>query len=661
MQNMAAPDQSPLLAAVLENTDGPMFSLDLRYRYTGFNRAHAAGMKRLYGAEIEIGHEMAEYMTNAADWQFIRAKITEAMEGKKFMASTCLGNAELTRRYVAFFFTPARDEQGTVSGVVVIAHIIAGHLAELDAAVQTLQLSLESAAASIVITNTQGNIEYVNAKFSEITGYSQQECLGKNPRLLKDPDKPSHEYQDLWATITGGRTWKGIFRNVKKDGSFYWEAASISPVFDPDGEIIRFVAVKEDITERYLAEMALKASEKKYQALARKIPLPLCFVNNEEQITFMNERFVEVFGYTEEDLTALSDWWRLAFPDDKYRRWAVKSWSEVVMAAVLHKQDMEPREYNVVCKTGEIRTVLISGVIIADGFLATFVDLTVRRRQEKLLKAAFERKKKNSLLNELITASLPSRQTLTASAKMLGMRVADAFDCFLVMMERYHGHAGENVTDYQEEYQRMMDSVVDELSDEACIAWESPDGVGVLCFGPPEAGSAAEMKQQQFRQAEMLIKTIVRTIPELEISVGIAARAESLTEIGLYYRQAAIAVRSGRKMWPLRKLHHYLDIGVFQVLPYINDKKQIADYIERTLGGLLRYEKKKKAEFLQTLEVILVSDNLQEAADSLNIHYKTLMFRKQRLEEILGVSLDSFSSRMTVAMAVNLMKLRGEK
>lgn len=654
-------EPSPSLANFLINSDGPMFSLDLHFRYTGYNRAHADGMKKLYNADIELGRSMAEYVTVEADWRFFKEKMQAALNGISSMATVGLGDAGLTRRFLAFFYSPIRAHQGDVEGIAVFAHILDGRPNEADSAIRSLQLSVESAAASIVITDTQANIEYVNAKFSECTGYSAEECMGKNPRMWKDPERPSHEYGELWATIISGKTWTGTFCNVKKDGSRYWEAAKISPVFDEKGKMIRYIAIKEDITEQRLAEEALRLSEAKYRELAQKIPISLCFVDNEERITFINERFTETFGYTEADLAVFADWWRVAFPEDKYRRWAIKTWSEVVMAAVLKKQDIEPREYKVVCKNGKDLTVLISGGIVKEGFLATFVDITERKRQERLLKAAFERKKKSSLMNELTTASLPSRQTLAAVARMLGMLAAEPFNCYLVMADCYKGKPRESWVDFQEEYQIMVDTLVDELSDDKCITWASVDGVGILCFGPSEAKTASAIKRQQHLEAEAFQKAIAKIIPDLDVSIGIADRASNLSEVGVHYRQAATAARSGRKMWPLRRVHHYLEIGVFQVLPYISDQKQVDAYISRTLGALLQYEKKKKVEFLQTLEMILSSDNMKEAADILGVHYKTLMFRKQRLEEILEVSLDNFSSRMAIATALNLMKLRSEK
>ena len=532
---------------------------------------------------------------------------------------------------------------------------------DADLAPQILQLAIESVAASIIITNIQGEIEYVNPRFTEVTGYILQECIGKNPRFLKDPEKKSVDYKELWDVITQGRTWQGTVRNIKKNGAFFWESATISPVFNKAGEIIRFVAVKEDITERCKTEQALRESENKYRELARKIPIPLCIVNNEENVTFLNDRFTDTFGYSMEDMPALADWWRLAYPDVGYRKWVIKTWSSAVMSAVLKQTDIEMLEYNVTCKNGSVLIAAISGSIINDGLLATFLDVTKRRRQEKLLKAAFERKKKNGLMNELITASLPSRQTLNASVRMLGMRVAEPFNCYLIIVDKFKGKPCEYWSEFQEEYQQMIDALVDELADSSCVTWESAEGVGIIYFDEIAEPEPVDRQEQQIGQAEKIRQLILRQRPDIDFYIGIAERAATLTDIGAYYQQASIAAQSGRKMWPARKIHHYLDIGIFQVLPFINDKKQIAAYIDRVLGNILRYDKKKKTEFLETLEIILVSDNLKEAAETLSIHYKTLMFRKQRLEEILGISFDNFASRMAVATAVNLMKLHAGK
>lgn len=112
-----------------------------------------------------------------------------------------------------------------------------------------LHIATEQSPVSIVITDLDGNIEYINPKFSEITGYSPEEAWGKNPRILKSGETSDEEYKELWKTITGGRIWRGEFHNLKKNGQLYWESAVIAPVKADNGKITNFIGVKEDITE----------------------------------------------------------------------------------------------------------------------------------------------------------------------------------------------------------------------------------------------------------------------------------------------------------------------------------------------------------------------------------------------------------------------------
>ena len=125
-----------------------------------------------------------------------------------------------------------------------------------------LSRAVEQSPASIVITDAEGLIEYVNPKFTELTGYTLEEARGKNPRILKTGRTSVEEYQRLWQTITRGETWRGEFHNRKKNGQEFWEFASISPVIDDEGMITHFLAVKEDITERKKLEEHFRQSQK---------------------------------------------------------------------------------------------------------------------------------------------------------------------------------------------------------------------------------------------------------------------------------------------------------------------------------------------------------------------------------------------------------------
>ncbi|MCA9907867.1 MAG: PAS domain S-box protein, partial [Anaerolineae bacterium] len=108
---------------------------------------------------------------------------------------------------------------------------------------------------SVMITNVDGDIEYVNPAFTNVTGYSFEEVIGKNPRILNSGTHPREYYQALWNTLLSGKTWQADICNRRKSGELYWELQSISPIRNPQGVITHFVAVKVDQTERRLAEV----------------------------------------------------------------------------------------------------------------------------------------------------------------------------------------------------------------------------------------------------------------------------------------------------------------------------------------------------------------------------------------------------------------------
>ena len=113
-----------------------------------------------------------------------------------------------------------------------------------------LSAAVEHSPSSIVITDIKGTIEYVNPAFTRLTGYLAEEVIGQNPRILKGGDQSDEFYREMWDTIKRGEEWRGEFRNRRKDGTLFWEAASISPIMNGDRRITHFVAVKEDVTEK---------------------------------------------------------------------------------------------------------------------------------------------------------------------------------------------------------------------------------------------------------------------------------------------------------------------------------------------------------------------------------------------------------------------------
>ncbi len=142
-----------------------------------------------------------------------------------------------------------------------------GNQAEIKEQLRLFKLAVEQSPASILITDSQGKIEYVNHKFTQITGYTKEEVIGQNPRILKSGEKNAEDYKSLWHTISSGNEWHGEFHNKKKNGELYWESASISPVKNNEDKITNYVAVKEDITKHKEAEILIQEKGAELQKL----------------------------------------------------------------------------------------------------------------------------------------------------------------------------------------------------------------------------------------------------------------------------------------------------------------------------------------------------------------------------------------------------------
>ena len=176
----------------------------------------------------------------------------------------------------------------------------------LEEELHTLSRAVEQSPASVVITDRDGAIEYVNPKFTELTGYSPEEVRGRNPRILKAGTQPDAHYAELWRTIAAGETWRGEFHNKKKNGDLYWEFASISPILDGAGAVTHYLAVKEDVTERKEREEALAESERRYRSLFEGNHAAMLLIDPATgAIVDANPAACAYYGYSREKLTAL--------------------------------------------------------------------------------------------------------------------------------------------------------------------------------------------------------------------------------------------------------------------------------------------------------------------------------------------------------------------
>ena len=173
------------------------------------------------------------------------------------------------------FFTARKMEllKATALDLAFTTHVLALKDEKQKSADKISQLLhiIEQAPLSIVITDHTGRIEYVNPRFSAVTGYTRDEAIGQNPRILNSGETPREVFTDLWQTLTAGRIWSGDLRNRKKNGEIYLETAIISPVADSHGQVTHYVAIKDDVTahKRFEAE-SIEKIRKEHEISAMK-------------------------------------------------------------------------------------------------------------------------------------------------------------------------------------------------------------------------------------------------------------------------------------------------------------------------------------------------------------------------------------------------------
>ncbi len=204
-------------------------------------------------------------------------------------------------------------ENNKFAGAVLVSREITQRK-KAEEEMRKLKQAIDQSSASIVITDINGNIEFVNPRFTEITGYNFSEVIGQNPRVIKSNKQSKEFYKKLWDTISKGQDWKGELLNKRKNGELFWETATISPIKDNDGKITHYVGIKDEITEKkkmeeelenhrlHLEDLVKERTEeldiqnKFLSTLLNTIPNPVFVKNLKGEYIVVNNNFLEVIG-----------------------------------------------------------------------------------------------------------------------------------------------------------------------------------------------------------------------------------------------------------------------------------------------------------------------------------------------------------------------------
>ena len=295
--------------------------------------------------------------------------------GQPYSMEYRIMRADGSIRWISDRGFPVFDERGEVFRRAGIATDITERRAR-EEQLKKLMLAVEQSPAGVMITDKQGAIEFVNPKFTEMTGYSPTEVAGKNPRILKSGLHGEDFYHEMWSRIASGLNWQGEFCNRRKDGSLYWESASVSAVRNERNEITNFVAVKEDITAKVRDREQLRLQSSALAAAANSI-----FITDQKgRIMWANAAFCRMSGYRLDELVketprrTMSGMHDAGFYEDL--------WKSIRSGKVWSGEVIERR------KNGELYTVQQTITPLTDScgqithFIAVHEDITARKDAE---------------------------------------------------------------------------------------------------------------------------------------------------------------------------------------------------------------------------------------------------------------------------------------
>ncbi|MGA9073445.1 MAG: PAS domain S-box protein, partial [Candidatus Sulfotelmatobacter sp.] len=382
-ERKAAEETLQKLASIVEFSEDAILGKNTDGKITSWNRA----AEKMYGYTRDevVGRDLSFLVPSDR-----QAEIPAIME--RILSGQPIENLETKRVTkagsvldVSMSISPIKDATGQVTGASAIARDITFRK-RAEEQLKLQSAALEAAANAIVITDYEGTIVWVNRAFTTMTGYSKEEVLGKNLRMLKSGEQPESYYAKLWSTISSGKVWKGEIVNRRKDGTAYTEEMTITPVTRDVGNPANryFIAIKQDITERKRSEEMLQNSENKYRVLFED-SADANWLMDEKGFLDCNTAALQMFGYSAGDrMLHPADISPANQPDGTPSRTAAE---QKIAAAFLNGKErfewLHQRKNGTVFPTEVCLTALtLSG---RPTLLATVRDITERKQAEEAL------------------------------------------------------------------------------------------------------------------------------------------------------------------------------------------------------------------------------------------------------------------------------------
>jgi PAS domain S-box-containing protein len=290
------------LREILNQTAVSYTLLDSDYTILDFNERSDQYAQKVFGRPMRRGDSIFSFTTDELVGLLTR-DLTKAFNGEEVRYEWEYEH-DGVQYYFYFIYVPFKERDGVVREVAMLT-LDLSEGRQLEQSNRELIAAIEKSPVSIVITKSDGTIRYVNTFFEELTGYTAQEVVGKNPRILQSGSTSPEAYADLWEKLLAGEPWYGEFYNQKKSGREYHESAILLPLFDSSGQLSSVVGIKEDITEQKRTVDKLKASQERFYRLFNNAGDAIYVHDTSGSIREVNDAACRQTGYSKAELEAM--------------------------------------------------------------------------------------------------------------------------------------------------------------------------------------------------------------------------------------------------------------------------------------------------------------------------------------------------------------------
>ena len=608
-----------------------------------------------YGYTIQELKSMNIFQINTDERQVTRERMANRAACETtvpFAAQHRLKNGEI--RAVQVYSGPFETGERTLLSSIIV-DITAKQQAEeeLQKSRDRLAIVIEGTKAGVWEWDAQTGKVFYDDNWKSMLGYGPEEKLDvsdgwKSYCCPEDIEKIQQAAKDYIENKA--ERYEVEYRILHKSGSYRWFRAIGKALFDKDRRPVRWVGSTIDIEEQKRIEELKKESVLKIREFSQVVS-DAGFIVDEDGI------LLEVFGDREDLFFVAKDRQNGRSLFEVIPQYGDIFIKEIQMALSAGKR----RSLKTMMNYSEgqrffiIRTAPMSYVVNGKRTAAVALfDITEQEKIRRMLMASYKMRRRSDLLNDIASRTRRADEETLASLKNYGILLDVPFYCCIIQFSNALIHLAKTAETFAGVHQ-IKDEILNELNGiKGCVTWEYHEGMGLICYfdGLDFIKSSRKIGQR--------ISSIVEKFGlGLEYNIGIGEPAFDLPGFVKSVQQAREAVQAAK--CEVRKqqgqMLYYRDMGILQLLSGNWDGEHAAEFVERTIGKLIRYDWEKGTDYLSTLEVLLQSSSMKETAQQLFLHHNTLAFRKRRIEKILGASVSDFEVKLTLAAAIKIYRL----